>query len=161
LDEPPLSPEQRAELQMFDRFLEARQAPDWLRRRCRRRYIEEEFLKKEFLKSKMAGVDAWFCRLYSAGLFVVAMGFWWLSPEEFPGYMIPVIFVISALYFWLGEKKKGAALEMWLFRLTSASVLIVGIGFWRSSPTQYSDYTVPGIVILSALMFWVGERRKR
>jgi hypothetical protein len=157
-DEPPLSPEQRAELQMFDRFLEARQAPDWLRRRIKRRYIEEKFLK-----SKEPGLQTWGCRFISVSMMVTTLGFYWYSPEELVGYTIPIIVIISALFFLLGEIKNGAVVEIWMFRLSSASILALGIGDWWywSSTREFSDFAVPVIVIMSALIFWLGERRKR
>jgi hypothetical protein len=112
-EEPPLSSEERVELIMFDMFLKGRQLPEWLRRRIKRRYIEEEFLmrRKEAFDIFRVAVGpmywTWVCRFCAVYILVTTIGFWRSSPAgEFPAYMVLIGVIASALFFWWGEKRK-------------------------------------------------------
>jgi hypothetical protein len=98
---------------MFDMFLKGRQLPEWLRRRIKRLYIEEEFLmsRKEAFDIFRVAVGpmywTWVCRFCAVYILVAAIGFWWSSPTgTIPGYLALCGVVSSGLFFWWGEKRK-------------------------------------------------------
>jgi hypothetical protein len=101
-EDTPLSLSERVELITFDMFLKYPQIPEGLRRRIKRRYIEEEFLR-----CKEPGFETWVCGFCVVSALVTAIGFWWSSPTgTFPGYIVLIAVISGALSFWWGEKRK-------------------------------------------------------
>jgi hypothetical protein len=112
-EDPPLSSDERIELVGFDMFLKYRQIPDDLRKRIKRRYIEEEFLmrRKENINIFRVAVGpmywTWVCRFCAVYILVAAISFWWSQPTgTVPGYFVPCGVIFGALLLWLGEKRK-------------------------------------------------------
>jgi hypothetical protein len=95
-----LTAAQRAELEMFERFLHEKQVPEWMTQRILPRYIQEELLR-----TPTPTTATWILRWASFTSLMTAILIW-LSDLPRKDILLPLAILSAVFWFWRGEKRK-------------------------------------------------------